>query len=415
MTQIAGTRMVLDRTPPAHFGAGAVDVVAGIVNGTGGRAAVIVTDQGLAGTAVVASVVGVLAASGVPVTVFSGVHANPTTGDVASGADTVAALAVGGRRPAVVAVGGGSSIDAAKGIAVAAVNPERGRDLDYRRTFSVPALPLVAVPTTAGTGTETNAFGVITDPVTRRKFYVGATTARPAAAILDPELTVSLPPGATAATGMDALVHALESCMSRRANPWSEGVALQAIRMISAHLPRAVADGADLEARSQMLLASHLAGIAFASTGLGICHAIGHALGARLDIAHGVALTMVLPGVLRFNLPACGERLAAVAFAMGAGDTARDTGWNADAAIDAVAALADRIGMTHRLPDFGITAADFDGIAADALDDEVLDNTPRPPAGADIRAILTGALDGTGQVPAAAPPTRPSGPGPAGG
>jgi alcohol dehydrogenase len=169
-----------------------------------------------------------------------------------------------------------------------------------------------------------------------------------------------------------------------------------------------------MEARSQMLLASHLAGIAFASTGLGICHAIGHALGGRFDIAHGVALTMVLPGVLRFNLPACGERLAAVAFALGAGDTARDAGWNADAAIDAVAALVDTIGMTRRLSDFGIAAADFDGIAADALDDEVLDNTPRPPARADILSILTGALDGTGQVPAAAPPTRPPGPGPGG-
>jgi alcohol dehydrogenase class IV len=119
--------------------------------------------------------------------------------------------------------------------------------------------------------------------------------------------------------------------------------------------------------------------------------------------------------VLRFNLPACRERLAAAAFALGAGDTARDSGWNANSAIDAAAALADRIGMTHRLPDFGITAADFGAVASDALDDEELDNTPRPPAGADIRAILTGALDGTGQVPAAAPPTRPSGPGPAGG
>ena len=353
MPPVAGTRLVLDPMPPAHFGAGAVDAVAAVVRGTGCQAAVIVTDRGLAGTAVVASVAGALAAGGIPVTVFSGVRPNPTTADVAAGADTVAAVAAGGGRPAVVAVGGGSSIDAAKGIAVAAVNPERGRDLDYRRTFSQPALPLVAVPTTAGTGTETNPFGVITDPVTQRKFYVGAATARPAAAILDPELTASLPPGGTAATGMDALVHALESCMSRRANPWAEGIALQAIRMISAHLARAVTDGGDLEARSQMLLASHLAGIAFASTGLGICHAIGHALGGRFDIAHGVALTMVLPGVLRFNLPACGERLAAVAFALGAGDTARDAGWNADAAIEAVAALADRRrhpGHPHRRP-----------------------------------------------------------------
>jgi len=421
MPPVAGTRLVLDPMPPAHFGAGAVDAVATVVRGTGCQAAVIVTDRGLAGTAVVASVAGALAAGGIPVTVFSGVQPNPTTADVAAGADTVAALAAGGGRPAVVAVGGGSSIDAAKGIAVAAVNPERGRDLDHRRTFSQPALPLVAVPTTAGTGTETNPFGVITDPATRRKFYVGGATARPAAAILDPELTASLPPGGTAATGMDALVHALESCMSRRANPWAEGIALQAIRMISAHLPRAVTDGGDLEARSQMLLASHLAGVGMASTGLGVCHAIGHALGGRFDIAHGVALTMVLPGVLRFNLPACEERLAAVAFALGAGDTARGAAWNADAAIDAVAALADRAGMTHRLPDFGITAADFDLIATDALDDEVLANTPRPPSGADVRAILTGALDGTGASPPAGRPirptrrTRPGGPGPDGG
>jgi alcohol dehydrogenase class IV len=388
---VAGTRMILSPLPAAHFGAGAIDAVAGIVRGTGCQAAVIVTDQGLARTTVVTSVASMLAASGLAVTVFSGVHANPTTGDVAAGADVAAALAAGSGRPAVVAVGGGSSIDAAKGIVVAAVNPERGRDLDYRRTFAEPALPLVAVPTTAGTGTETNPFGVITDPATRRKFYVGSATALPVAAILDPELTTSLPPGGTAATGMDALVHALESCMSRRANPWSEGIALQAIRMISAHLPRAVADGGDREARSQMLLASHLAGIAMASTGLGICHAIGHALGGRYGIAHGVALTMVLPAVLRFNIGVCQDRLAPVAFALGAGDTARGAGWNAAAAVDAVAALADQVGMTHQLTDFGITAADFDVIAADALDDEVLDNTPRPPTGDDIRAILAGA------------------------
>ena len=388
---VAGTRMILSPLPAAHFGAGAIDAVAGIVRGTGCQAAVIVTDQGLASTDIVAGVAGLLMAGGIAVTVFSDVHANPTTGDVAAGADQVAAVAAAAGRPAVVAVGGGSPIDAAKGIVVAAVNPERGRDLDYRRTFAEPALPLVAVPTTAGTGTETNPFGVITDPVARRKFYVGGATALPVAAILDPELTASLPPAGTAATGMDALVHALESCMSRRANPWSEGIALQAIRMISAHLPRAVADGSDREARSQMLLASHLAGVAMASTGLGLCHAIGHALGGRFGIAHGVALTMVLPGVLRFNIGACEDRLVAVAFAAGAGDTARSASWNAGAAIDAVSVLADRVGMTHQLPGFGITAADFDLIAADALDDEVLDNTPRPPTRADIRAILTGA------------------------
>src|SRR5215470_1361284 len=388
--------------PAAHFGAGAIGELPGLVRGTGSAMAVIVTDPALAGSPVVARVRDVLAADGVPSAVFAGVRPNPSTDDVAAGAEGVAALAAeagevpqsdrvpqageapqagevaqAGRgaqagRVAVVAVGGGSAIDAAKGIALAAVNPQRGRDLDYRRDFAHPALPIVAVPTTAGTGAETNAFAVVTDPATLRKFYVGHASSRPAAAILDPDLTLGLPPGATAATGMDALTHALESCMSSRANPWSDGIALQVIRMIAAHLPRAVADGADLEARSQMLLAAHLAGVGMATTGLGLCHAIGHSLGGRFDIAHGVALTMVLPGVLGFNLPACGERLAAVAFALGAGDTARSTGRNAAAAIDAVTALAGQVGMTHQLADFGITAADFDLIAADALDDEVL-------------------------------------------
>jgi alcohol dehydrogenase len=423
LSPLAGARFVLTPMPAAHFGVGAVGELPGLVRGTGSSAAVIVTDPALAGTPVVARVRDLLAADGVTAAVFAGARPNPSTDDVAAGADVVAGLAAeagpatgAGQvteagRVAVVAVGGGSAIDAAKGIALAAVNPQRGRDLDYRRDFACPALPIVAVPTTAGTGAETNAFAVVTDPATRRKFYVGHASSRPAAAILDPDLTVGLPPGATAATGMDALTHALESCMSSRANPWSDGIALQVIRMIAANLPRAVTDGADREARSQMLLAAHLAGVGMASTGLGICHAIGHSLGGRFDIAHGVALTMVLPGVLRFNLPACGERLAAVAFAFGAGDTARSTGWNAAAAIDSVTALADRVGMTHRLSDFGITAAHFDAVTADALEDEVLANTPRRPAGADIRAILTGALDGDGRGPAATLPTRAAGPG----
>jgi alcohol dehydrogenase len=443
LSSLAGARFVLTPMPAAHFGAGAIGELPGLVRGTGSSAAVIVTDPGLADSPVVARVRDVLAADGVTAAVFAGVRPNPSTDDVAAGADVVAGLAaeagraaeagVAGRpgragepgwvaqagvagkpervgapcrvaeadRVAVVAVGGGSAIDAAKGVALAAVNPQRGRGLDYRRDFARPALPIVAVPTTAGTGAETNAFAVVTDPATRRKFYVGHASSRPAAAILDPDLTVGLPPGATAATGMDALTHALESCMSSRANPWSDGMALQVIRMIAAYLPRAVADGGDREARSQMLLAAHLAGVGMASTGLGVCHAIGHSLGGRFDVAHGVALTMVLPGVLRFNLPACRERLAAMAFALGAGDTARGAAWNAAAAIDAVTALADRVGMTHRLPDFGITAADFGAIASDALDDEVLANTPRPPTEADIQAILAGALHGTRGTPAA--------------
>ncbi len=404
---IADAKIVLAPMPTAHFSAGAIGALPGMIRGTGGDTGVIVTDAALAATPVIAAVEGVLAADGLPATVFTGVHPNPTTDDIAAGAAEVAALGEAGCQVALVAVGGGSPIDAAKGIALAAVNPQRGRDLDYRTAFRNAALPLVAVPTTAGTGAETNAFGVVTDPQARRKFYVGHASSLPVAAILDPDLTAGLPPAATAATGMDALTHALESYLSRRANPWSDGIALQVIRMIGASLPGAFADGADREARSQMLLAAHLAGVAMATTGLGICHAIGHSLGGRFGIAHGVALTLVLPQVLSFNAPVCEGRLADVAFALGTGDTARSTAGNAGAAIDAITSLAGALGLTGRLPDFGVTAADFPQICADALDDEVLVNTPRMPTAADIESILATAHGLRRPRPMeAAPPVR---------
>jgi alcohol dehydrogenase len=388
---VAETEIAITPTPAAYLGSGAVAKLPGILGGTGSDAAVVITDAALTATPVVACVAAVLDAAGIPATIFGGVQPNPTTADLAAGADAVSAAGRVGAGVALIAVGGGSAIDAAKGIAIAAVNPQRGRDLDYRGQFAHRALPIVAIPTTAGTGAETNAFGVVTDLQTRRKFYVGHASSLPMAAILDPDLTIGLPPTVTAATGMDALTHALESYLSVRANPWSDGIALQVIRMIGAHLPRAYADGGDREARTQMLLAAHMAGIGMATTGLGLCHAIGHAIGGRFGVAHGVALTAVLPQVLRFNALTRAERLASVAFALDVGDASRDAGWNAGAAVDAVAGLASQVGMAQGLAGLGITGADFGQLAADALDDEVLANTPRQPTAADVRSILLAA------------------------
>ncbi len=444
------------RGPVAHFGAGVLGKLPEIVRACGAGAVLIVTDAALARTPVIPAVAGPLERAGIAVSVFAGVHPNPTTDDIAVGAGAVGDLGGGqstitvtasssshphvttrtfsapgssasaqaeamvttrassassasstsrvsttvstvlNQAPgqvAIVAVGGGSPIDAAKGIALAAVNPSRGRALDYRNTFLMPALPLIAIPTTAGTGAETNAFGVVTDPATQRKFYVGHASAMPAAVILDPSLTLGLPAGVTAATGMDALTHATESYLSARPNPYSAGVALQVIRMVARYLPAAVADGGDLEARSQLLLAAHMAGLAMSATGLGIVHAIGHSLGARWNIAHGVALTMVLPDCLRFSLPVRADRLADIAFALGAGETSAPGDRNAVAAIEAITVLRERVGLTSHLADHGVTAADYGQIAADALDDEVLANTPRQPTAADITEILTASTD----------------------
>jgi alcohol dehydrogenase len=373
------------RGPVAYFGPGALGTLPRLVREAGADAVLVVTDAALARTPVVPAVTAVLTGAGIQASVFDGVHPNPTTDDIAAGAAAIRDLGGG---HAIVAVGGGSPIDAAKGIALAAVNPQRGRALDYRNDFTVPALPLIAIPTTAGTGAETNAFGVVTDPALRRKFYVGHATAMPVAAILDPALTLGLPPGGTAATGMDALTHATESYLSVRPNPYSAGVALQVIRMVARYLPAAVADGGDIEARSQMLLAAHMAGLAMAGTGLGIVHAIGHSLGGRWNIAHGVTLTMVIPDCLRFSLPVRVDELADIAFALGVGNPSATAARNAEATIEEIIALRALLGMTSRLADYGITEAEYRLIAADALDDEVLANTPRQPTADDITRIL---------------------------
>ena len=399
-----GTELDLAAWPVAWFGAGAVRRLPEAVAGTGAPLAVVVTDAGLAATGLPDRISGLLSAAGLPVAVFGEVHANPTTGDLAAGADAVRAAAglegPGGAEPfgpperpvaCLVAVGGGSPIDAAKGIAVAAVNPQRGRELDYRNEFAAAPLPIVAVPTTAGTGAETNAFGVVTDTGAARKFYVGSAATRPAVALLDPELTTGLPPRPTAATGLDALTHAVESYLSIRPNPVSDGLALQVAAMVGSYLPRAVADGADREARAQLLLAAHLAGTGMARTGLGLCHAIGHAIGGRFNVPHGEALSLVLPGVLRFNTAVRKDRIADLAFPLGAGRTGRSAAWNAAAAIEAVAALIAALGLGVLPAGTALTEADFPQLAADALDDEVLANTPRPPAAADITSLLADA------------------------
>ncbi|MFM9919104.1 iron-containing alcohol dehydrogenase family protein [Lacisediminihabitans sp. H27-G8] len=381
-------QLTLDPKPIAHFGRGTVSQVGAVTASTGATSALIVTDPFLAGSPVVALVRASLEQAGLAVTVYGGVTPNPTTTCVDEGSDLASTIGA----EAIVAVGGGSSMDAAKGIALGAVNPQRGIGLDYTSTFLRSALPIIAIPTTAGTGAEVNAFGVITDVASHRKFYVGHDSALARAAILDPDLTVGLPASATAATGMDALTHALESYLSVRANPYSDGIALQVISTVATFLPRAVADGSDIEARAELLLASHIAGVGFSHTGLGLVHGIAHPLGGQFNIPHGLALCIVIEAVLRFNLAARQERIARVAFALGVGDTAASTSQNAEAAIAGIADLAVRVGMTGPLSKFGVTVDALPSLAADTLADSVTVNNPIQPTADDVIGILEDSL-----------------------
>lgn len=387
-TPMAELSLTLDPKPVSHFGRGRVAEVGTIVASLGAKSVLVVTDPFLAASPIVAAVRASIETAGLTVTVYGDVTPNPTTTNLDNGSD----LAVSVGAEAIVSVGGGSSLDAAKGISLGAVNPERGLKLDYSTPFANEALPIVAVPTTAGTGAEVNAFGVITDVIGHRKFYVGHDSALAKAAILDPELTIGLPPFATAATGFDALTHALESYLSIRANPYSDGIALQTISTVAAYLPRAVADGTDMEARSELLFASHIVGVGFSHTGLGLVHGVAHPLGGQFNIPHGFALALVIRGVLRVNRPHREDRLARVAFALGVGDTAASVASNADAAVERICALALEIGLGGSLSQFGVTESDLESLARDTLADPVTANNPIVPSFDEVVSVLKESL-----------------------
>jgi alcohol dehydrogenase class IV len=361
--------------PEMVLGDGAVDDLPELVRRLGEDAAFVVTDRGLVDAGVAGLVAGRLESAGLRSAVHDGVGANPCAADVLAGS---AALRSFGRA-VIVAVGGGSPIDAAKAMALHAANDRPLEALEHRAAGLAPAAPLIAVPTTAGTGTETNGFAVIDDHAGRRKRYVGHPSALPRFAVLDPALSMTAPPRVTGACGIDVLAHAIESLQARTGNAYSAALGLEAVRLVVAHLPAVVADPDDRSGRSAMLLAAHLAGLAFATTGLGTAHAIGHALSARYGTPHGVALAAVLPLVVRLN---AGERRSETA------RIAEAAGVAPERVPDAVAALQERSDMHPTLRELGVARRDLPALADAALADEVVDNAPRVPTRRELVRLL---------------------------
>lgn len=386
--KISELELVLDQKPEAHFGVGSVTKVGELAKQQGARKALIVTDSFIAKSEIAKTIEQSLRAAGIAVEVFSGVEPNPTTVCVDAGSD----FAANSNADILIAVGGGSSMDTAKGVSLGARNPQRGRELDYQTEFQFPGLPIIAIPTTAGTGSEVNAFGVITDAKSRVRFYVGHATALAKAAILDPALTIGLPPKATAATGMDAMIHAVESYLSIRHNPFSDGIAVQTVEMVAESLPVAYSDPQNLDARANMLLASHIVGVGFSHTGLGLIHGIGHALGGHFNIAHGVALCAVLPEVLRFNLSTRTARMAKLAQPLRVFNSSADEATNAESALAALKELSQAVGLGSPLSEYGILETDLELIARTAVADAVTLNNPVTPTEQDVLEILRRSL-----------------------
>jgi alcohol dehydrogenase len=386
----AGRRLDILARDRARFGAGVVGELPSFLLDLGATAAFVVTDPGVVRSGVAPRVVELLEAGRLHVELFDGVEPNPGTASIERGSARLRAFRSTEPSTVVVALGGGSTMDSAKVIALHAANDRGVMALGYHDPEIEPGLPVVAIPTTAGTGAETNTYGVITDESLGRKGYVGHESVLPRLAILDPELTLGLPPEPTAATGVDAMTHSLESLLSRNPNPMAEAIALGVIRTIGEWLPRAVDDGSDLEARSRMLMAAHYAGVGQQSgTGVGAVHAIGHAIGTRGRLPHGTALATVMPEVFETYLGSRDRELALVAVALGAADPRDDPAAAARAGIAAVAALLERVGQRRTLAAQGLGPEMHETIAQDAVDDAAIQNSPLLPSRTEVLAILS--------------------------
>jgi len=342
---------------------------------------VLVTDSGVQAAGLLEPVCDQLDRAGITYQCFSEVAANPKDFNVAAGAQVVREFGADG----LAAIGGGSPIDCAKAMAICATHDGAPRDFERGRNVTGAVLPLVAVPTTAGTGSEVTFSSVITDSRKNYKFSIRHTKIGPIVALVDPELTITMPPALTAATGMDALTHAIEAYTATVAEPLADAAALYAIELIGGYLRTAVDDGRDLEARAGMLMGSLLAGIAFSHADVAAVHCIAEAMGGRYDTPHGVCNAVVLPAMMRYNLDWCRAQYARIGSALGLAEA--DETRAAEKAVAAVEQLAGDVGLP-RFASFGVDPADFDLLAENSVKNGSNASNPRPMAAADYLAVL---------------------------
>ncbi|HEU5102552.1 MAG TPA: iron-containing alcohol dehydrogenase [Roseiflexaceae bacterium] len=362
--------------PRVLFKAGLVDDIAPEIANLGAKRALIVADRGVVEAGLLDRVRVGLEASITVAGVFAEVPPNSSVAAVERGA----AYARECGADLIVAVGGGSPIDTAKAIRIVLAEGGRLQDYEGYNLLTRSLAPMIAIPTTAGSGSEVTAWAVIRDEKARMKLAFSSIYLAPDLAILDPEMTLTLPPVLTAATGMDALVHAIESFVGANANPITDSMSLQAIDMISNNLRDATYSGNDIAARGQLLIASCIAGMAFSSGGgsLGIVHALAHAIGGAFEVHHGTANSVLLPYGMQFNSVAVPNRFARIARAMGVNSGGRPEEDVIADGIDAVRLLAVDCGLPTRLRDLGLPQEALPSIAETALGDAAIFTNPRP-------------------------------------
>ena len=372
------------------FGVGAVTGLGERLAGLGVSRPLVVTDGGLVETAAFERVRAALDAAGVSISVFSGVEPNPTDANVSAGVEAFEGDACDG----VVAVGGGSALDVGKAIRLSSTHTapliefDDARDGASRIRDEMP--PMIAVPTTAGTGSEVARSAVITIGDVGRKVIIFSPYLIANVAICDPELTVGLPPHLTASTGMDALSHNLEAVAATGYHPICEAIALQGISLVAGHLRKAVIDGSDLTARHHMLMASMMGAIAF-QKGLGAAHSLAHPLSTELGMQHGLANALVLADVVRFNREAARDAYVRAAHYFGASTRRSGDGDDVEAFATAIEQLNADIGLPASLSAAGVSQDDLPRLADLAFEDACHTLNPRPCSRDDLLSLYEAA------------------------
>ncbi|WP_243310164.1 alcohol dehydrogenase-like regulatory protein ErcA [Fundidesulfovibrio agrisoli] len=374
--------------PEFVFGLGASELAAQYAQNLGARRPMLVTDQGVVDIGWAGMVEASLRAAGLDCVVFSNVTANPKDYEVMAAAEIYRDKGC----DALVGLGGGSAMDCAKGVGVVQANG--GNILDYEGVDTVPRAlpPLVCVPTTSGSSADVSQFAIISDTKRKVKIALVSKMLVPDVSLIDPRLTATMSPDLTANTGLDALTHAIEAYVSNASAPVTDLFALEAVRLVGKHLPQAVADPSDMEARTQMCLASLDAGLAFSNAILGAVHGMAHSLGGLLDLPHGQCNAILLAPVVRFNFHSAPLRYRDIAVALGCDVPHGADNEVLDALDGALRSLNKSVGMGQTLGDLGVTREEIPRLAELAMQDPCLLTNPRKPSKADIEAIYESAL-----------------------
>ena len=369
----------------SYFGPGARKEIPGVVARLGYKKALVVTDKGLMKFGVAKMVLDVLDDAKIPYEIYDEVKPNPTVTNVKNGVEALK----NAQADFIVAIGGGSSMDTAKGIGIVCTNPEFSDivSLEGVADTKKKSVPIIALPTTAGTAAETTINYVIIDEEKQKKMVCVDPNDIPAVVIVDAELMYSLPASLTAATGMDAMTHAIEGLITKAAWEMSDMFELKAINMIHRYLPVAVEDPKNAEARDGMAVAQYIAGMAFSNVGLGVDHGMAHPMSALHDVPHGVACAILLPTVMRFNAPAALDKYVDIAKALDVYKEGMTKEEAAEAACNEIRDMSIRVGIPQHLSELGITENDIDALADQAIADVCTPGNPREVTRDDIVAL----------------------------